>query len=86
MRSLVLVTLCASVGCITTPEQRQAEQERQADRDRELRREHMRSTGALNESEYEAVNRRTGVIDPNRRNLPRAPTTEELERKVEGVR
>ncbi len=86
MRFLVLVTLCASVGCITTPEQRQAEQERQANRDRELRREHMRSTGALNESEYEAVNRRTGVIDPTRTTIPRAPTTEELERKVEGVR
>lgn len=86
MRLLALAALACLAGCVTTPEQRQAEQERQAERDREIRRAHMRGTGALNETEYEAVNRRTGVVDPTRRGLPRPPTTEELERKVEESR
>jgi hypothetical protein len=86
MPALVLAALLALAGCALTPAQREAEQERQAARDREIRREHMRASGALNETEYEAVNRRTGRVDPTRRGLPPPPTTEELESKVEGDR
>ena len=86
MPALVLAALLLLAGCAITPEQRQAEQDRQATRDREIRREHMRASGALSESEYEEVNRRTGRVDPTRRGLPPPPTTSELERKVEGGR
>lgn len=86
MRLLALAALACLAGCVTTSEQRQAEQERQVERDREIRRDHMRESGALNATEYEAVNRRTGVVDPARRGLPRPPTTDELERKVEETR
>ena len=87
MRSILHLSLSlALAGCIQTPEQRQAEVERMADRDRQLRRDHMRASGALSETEYETVGRRTGIVDPTRRGLPPPPTTEELERKVEGGR
>jgi len=86
MPALALAALLLLAGCAITPEQRQAELDRQTARDREIRREHMRASGALNETEYEAVNRRTGRVDPARRGLPPPPTTDELERKVEGER
>lgn len=86
MPVLVLAALMLMAGCAITPEQRQAEQDRQAARDREIRREHMRASGALSQAEYDEVNRRTGRVDPTRRGLPPPPTTEELERKVEGAR
>jgi hypothetical protein len=86
MPALVLAALLLLAGCAITPEQRQAEVDRQMARDREIRREHMRASGALSETEYDAVNRRTGRVDPTRRGLPPPPTTDELERKVEAGR
>ena len=86
MPALVLAALLLLAVCAITPEQRQAEVDRQMARDREIRREHMRASGALSETEYDAVNRRTGRVDPTRRGLPPPPTTDELERKVEAGR
>ncbi len=80
MPALALAALLLLAGCAITPEQRQAELDRQTARDREIRREHMRASCALHETEYEAVNRRTGRVDPARRGLPPPPTTDELER------
>lgn len=80
---LALSALCLlQVGCnVLSDEQRQAELERKAEQDRALRRQHMLSNGAIRETEYEAISRRTGTgAAPGK--LPGAPTTDEMERRV----
>lgn len=80
---LALSILClAQVGCnVLSGEQRQAEIERKAEQDRELRRQHMIATGAIRETEYDVIGRKTGTGAVPAR-LPSAPTTEEMERRV----
>lgn len=87
MRHALLLVLPVLAGCIAlTPAEREAEQQRRAEADRALRRQHMQERGGITETEYEVLSRRTGETDPARGGLPRPPTTEELERKVESQR
>ncbi len=87
MRLALFVLGLLQVGCnVLSDEQRQAELERKAEQDRVLRRQHMLSTGAIRETEYDVMSRRTGTgTAPGK--LPSAPTTDEMERRVnEGSR
>jgi len=82
MRLVLLALGLLQVGCnVLSDEQRQAELERKAEQDRALRRQHMLSNGAIRETEYDAISRRTGTGAAPAR-LPAAPTTDEMERRV----
>ncbi|MFZ9201088.1 MAG: hypothetical protein ACO23N_01500 [Opitutales bacterium] len=83
-----LLTLCLlQVGCnVLSDEQRQAELERKAEQDRAMRRQHMLSTGAVRESEYDVIGRKTGTSAVSGK-LPPPPTTAEMEERAkEGAR
>lgn len=82
MRLALLALGLLQAGCnVLSDEQRQAELERKAEQDRELRRQHMLANGAIRETEYEVINRRTGKgAVPGR--IPAAPTTDEMERRA----
>ena len=69
------------VGCMSQ-EERQAQIERKAESDRAFRREHMRNTGAVRDSEYDTLNKATRDFTPQATGIPVAPTTEELERRI----
>lgn len=81
MRHAWLALCLLQVGCnVLSGEQRQAELERKAEQDRELRRQHMLATGAVRESEYDVIGRKTGTATATG-GLPPAPTTDEMERR-----
>jgi hypothetical protein len=87
MRIPLLVALPLLAGCIPlTPAEREAEQQRRAESDRALRRQHMQERGGITETEYEVLSRRTGETPATSGGIPRVPTTQELERKVESQR
>lgn len=82
MRHAVLALCLLQVGCnVLSSEQRQAELERKADRDREMRRQHMLATGAIRETEYDVIGRKTGTVTSTG-TLPPPPTTEEMEERA----
>lgn len=82
MRPVLLALCLLQVGCnVLSDEQRQAELERKAEQDRALRRQHMLSTGAVRESEYDVIGRKTGTVTATGK-LPPPPTTAEMEERA----
>ena len=82
MRHAWLALCLLQVGCnVLSGEQRQAELERKAEEDRAFRRQHMLSTGAVRDAEYDVIGRKTGTVTATGA-LPPPPPTEEMERRT----